>query len=159
MAVSGASRSPLSISMAPPRRTVTLESAGGVVQRPGKSGVEIVLCGRRSPRLWALPKGTPEPGETREQTALREASEETGLELALGQLIGSIEYWFVRPEDGARCHKAVYYYLMTATGGDTALHDGEFDEVGWFPLREALALMTYQNEVGVVEKGLAMASS
>ena len=51
--------------------------------RPARSGVEIVLCGRGAPPIWALPKGTPEPGETREQTALREASEETGLELAI----------------------------------------------------------------------------
>ena len=109
--------------------------------------------------MWALPKGTPEPGETREQTALREACEETGLELALGEPIGSIDYWFVRPGDGARCHKTVYYYLMSATGGDLDRHDGEFDEVGWFPVTEALALMTYQNEVEVVEKGLTMAPS
>jgi 8-oxo-dGTP pyrophosphatase MutT (NUDIX family) len=108
--------------------------------------------------MWALPKGTPEDGESREQTALREASEETGLDVVAERFIGSIDYWFVRPGDGARCHKTVYYYMMSANGGDTARHDGEFDRVAWFPVREALMLMTYKNEVEVVEKGLPMAS-
>ena len=144
--------------MRPYKSPVRLESAGGVVYREGESGIEVVLCGRGSPLIWVLPKGTPETDETREHTALREVSEETGLEVAADALIGSIDYWFVRPGDGARCHKAVHFYLMSATGGDISLHDSEFDEVRWFPVREALAAMSFENEVKVVEKGLSMAS-
>ena len=136
-----------------------LVSAGGVVYRAGKNGVEVLLCGRNSSRLWALPKGTPDPGETHEQTAIREVGEETGLEVRTERFIDSIEYWFVRPIDGAHCHKRVYYYLMSAVGGDTSLHDHEFDEVGWFPGGEALKTMTYGNEVGIVEKGLSSVAS
>ena len=98
-----------------------------------------------------------EPGETREQTALREVSEETGLEVVIREYIGDIDYWFVLP-GGARCHKTVYFYLMTATGGDMSRHDSEFDYVRWFPAPEALRTMTHQNEVRVVEKGLSMAA-
>ena len=123
----------------------------------GTGGVEVALCGRSSQSLWALPKGTPESGETREQTALREVSEETGLEVVIREYIGDIDYWVALP-DGARRHKTVYYYLMTATGGDMSLHDGEFDDVRWFPVPEALRTMTHQNEVKVVEKGLSMAA-
>jgi hypothetical protein len=47
---------------------------------------------------------------------------------------------------------------MTATGGDMSCHDGEFDDVRWFPAPEALRTMTHQNEVRVVEKGLSMAA-
>ena len=59
-------------------------SAGGVVFRHGSDGVEIVLCGRTAERLWALPKGTPEPDESLEQTALSEVREETGLQIKIG---------------------------------------------------------------------------
>ncbi len=121
--------------------------------------LEVVLCGRTSPELWALPKGTPDAGETREQTALREVCEETGLEVKTDGFIECIQYWFVRPSDRARCHKTVLYYLMSPTGGDVALHDHEFDDVRWFPVGEALKTMTYENEAKVVEKGLSMASS
>ena len=140
------------------QRVEKLVSAGGAVCREGASGLEVLLCGRSSPPIWALPKGTPEPGETREQVALREVSEETGLEVRTEGFIDSIDYWFVRPPDGVRCHKTVYYYLMSATGGDISLHDQEFDEVRWFPAAEALTAMSYGNEVKVVEKGLSMAS-
>ena len=125
--------------------------------REGTRGIEVALCGRSSQSLWALPKGTPESGEAREQTALREVSEETGLEVVIRDHIDDIDYWFVLP-GGVRCHKTVYYYLMTATGGDMSRHDSEFDDVRWFPASEALRAMTYQNEVKVVEKGLSMAA-
>ena len=135
-----------------------LVSAGGVVFRNEGDGPEVVLCGKWSPRrLWALPKGTPETGETREQTALREVTEETGLKVKPQCFIDSIQYWFVRPEDGVRCHKTVLYYLMDSVGGDTSLHDNEFDEVRWFSVEDALKTMSYGNEVEVVKKGLSMA--
>ena len=140
------------------QRVEKLVSAGGVVFRDGEGGIQVVLCGRDSPPIWALPKGTPEPGETREQVALREVSEETGLEVQAESFIDSIDYWFVRPPDGVRCHKTVFYYLMSAKGGDISQHDREFDHVRWFPAGEALKVMTYGNEVKVVEKGLSMAS-
>ena len=137
-------------------RTEHPVSAGGVVCREGEDGLDVVLCGRTSPAIWALPKGTPEPGETREQTAVREVTEETGLEVGADRLIDSIEYWFVR--DGVCYHKTVHYYLMRATGGSTSRHDHEFDEVRWFAAQDAIKTMTYENEVRVVEQGLSLAT-
>ena len=133
-------------------------SAGGVVYRMGETGVEVVICGRTRPLMWGLPKGTPEKDETREETALREVNEETGLEIAIEQYIGDIEYWFSLPNDGVRCCKKVLYYLMNTTGGDVSLHDHEFDSVRWLPAEEALTVLTYQNEVGIVEDALSLVS-
>lgn len=143
--------------MAGKGRAVELVSAGGVVLRRGRRGDEVVLCGRRDPLRWALPKGTPDPGETREQTALREVREETGLDVEIVRRLDSIQYWFLRTSDGARCHKTVHYYLMTPTGGDLSRHDDEFDFVQWFPLCQAIDAMTYPNEARLVEKGTAVA--
>ena len=144
--------------MRPRARVERPVSAGGVIYRDSGSGVDVLLCGRHSPAIWALPKGTPDPGETREQTAVRETSEETGLEVDLEGFIDSIDYWFVRASDRVRCHKTVYFYRMSVAGGDIAGHDAEFDEVRWFPIEQALKNMTYGNEAKVVEKGLAVAS-
>ena len=112
--------------------------------------MDVVLCGRREPLLWALPKGTPNPGETIEQTALREASEETGLQVELEGPLGSITYWF--QWDGARCFKTVHFHLMRSVGGSVERHDPEFDTVEWFPVEEALRIMTYPNEAEMVRK-------
>ena len=132
-------------------------SAGGVVYRANNEQVDLVVCARSSPSLIVLPKGTPEPGESREQTALREVREETGLEVRLRDYIGSIDYWFRLQSEGLRCHKTVYFYLMTAAGGDVSRHDREFDDVRWLDASEVLRTLTYANEAGIVQKGLEMA--
>ena len=139
-------------------RLEQLVSAGGMVYRVSDGEVEVVVCGVGSPPKWGLPKGTPASGETREQTALREVNEETGLEVEIEGFIDSIDYWFVVPAEGVRCHKTVYFYLMSAKGGDVSLHDHEFDTVRWLPAEEALKTLTYENEVRVVQKGLSMVS-
>ncbi|GBD11966.1 Putative mutator protein MutT4 [bacterium HR23] len=134
-----------------------LVSAGGVVYRRRNGQVEIVLCGwkdRGGRAGWGLPKGTPNPGESLEEAALRESAEETGLQVVLERPLGKIDYWFIRPTDKVRCHKTVHFYLMRAVGGDVALHDQEYDEVRWFPVDEALKMMSYKNEQQTVQKAL-----
>lgn len=139
------------------RQTVELMSAGGLVYRTnGKMGMEVVICGREYPAVWGLPKGTPDLGETEEQTALREVREETGLHVVTERYIDSIRYWFVRASDGARCHKTVHYYLMRPVGGDLSQHDHEFDFVVWTSPAEASRTLTYENEVEIVQKGASM---
>lgn len=134
-------------------RTERAESFGGVVYRRGPDAdVEVVVVGRRDPGIYGLPKGTPNPGESVEDTALREVREETGLEVEIEQKIDVIEYWFVRASIDTRFHKWVHFYLMRPTGGDTSLHDHEHDVVQWLPLAEAKALLTYHNEVRILEK-------
>ena len=141
-------RTPRRASAAP---IVNQVSAGGVVYRKRGAGpMEVILCGRNRPKQWALPKGTPDPGETIEETALREVREETGLEVRIVGDLGHIEYRFSR--GGIRNHKRVYHYLMEPIGGATRLHDPEFDVVEWFPAAEALHVMTYENEARVMER-------
>ena len=85
-------------------------------------------------------------------------TEETGLEVEIEAFLGTIEYWFVRPLDRARCHKTVCYYLMKPVGGDVSLHDDEFDDVRWFLAQDALNAVTYENEARIVEKSLPLAA-
>jgi 8-oxo-dGTP pyrophosphatase MutT (NUDIX family) len=137
--------------MQPVERAV---SAGGIVCRVSDKGLEFVACGRDSDGVWGLPKGTPNPGESLEQTAAREVTEETGLKVRIVDKLGVIEYWFSR--EGVRYHKWVHYYLMEATGGDTSKHDVEYDRVEWFPAEVALKKLTFKNEVEIAEKAKAL---
>ena len=125
-------------------------SAGGVVYRRTVAGPEIVLAHRRAPALLALPKGTPNGGESVEDTALRETAEESGLVVEIEERIGPISYVFVR--GSTRYFKTVHFFLMRPVGGDLADHDHEFDEVRWVPLPEALRLLNYPTERSVVEQ-------
>jgi 8-oxo-dGTP pyrophosphatase MutT (NUDIX family) len=137
-------------------RNARATSAGGVVHRTVDGQVEIVLVHRRHPALWALPKGTPNAGETLEETALRETREETGLQVEIEAPIRAISYVFVRGR--TRFHKSVHFYLMRAMGGALADHDHEFDEVAWLPVDEAMELMTHATERAVVEDAIQLLS-
>ncbi|MGH2458306.1 MAG: NUDIX hydrolase [Chloroflexota bacterium] len=130
------------------------ESAGGVVYRFTGDLVDVALVGRSEQESWFLPKGTPKRGETREQTAAREVREETGLDVRIVEPIGSITYWFVARR--TRIHKTVYYYLMVPVGGSMALHDPEYDRVAWFPVAQALAVLTYPNDADIVRRASAL---
>ncbi len=137
-------------------------SAGGVVFRVGaldaatvigpdaSPAIEVMLVGRVRENIWTLPKGTPAHNETREETALREVREETGLETRIVGEVGAIEYSFTRR--GVRFVKEVFHYLMVATGGSVDLHDHEYDEARWYPLAGAMRVMTYSNEIETVRR-------
>jgi 8-oxo-dGTP pyrophosphatase MutT (NUDIX family) len=125
-----------------------------VVHRSRDGREEIVLVHRRHPNLWALPKGTPNAGETLEETALRETREETGLEVEIEMPLGAIEYFFVRGR--TRFHKTVHFFLMRPIGGAIEDHDAEFDEVRWTDADEALAMLTHATERSVLEEALSL---
>ena len=131
-------------------------SAGGVVYRVVDGEIETVLCGRTHPAIWALAKGTPDKGESLEETAIREVNEETGLEVSIVAPIGSVNYWFASREERVRYYKTVHFYLMSHHGGSPDLHDPEFDEVRWFSLEEASRRLSYANEAGMLEKAISM---
>lgn len=133
-----------------PLRNARATSAGGVVHRTVDGRQEILLVHRRRPVLWALPKGTPDGGETLVETALRETREETGIAVEIEEPLGSITYFFVRAS--TRFHKTVHFFLMRPVGGALEEHDHEFDEVRWVEIDEALALMTHATEREVVNR-------
>lgn len=135
-------------------RSARATSAGGVVHRAENGPPEIVLVHRRVPPLWALPKGTPDAGETLEETAVRETREESGLQVEIEEPITSISYFFVHGR--TRYHKTVHFFLMRPIGGRLEDHDHEFDEVRWVPLAEALELMTHATEREVVHRAAAL---
>jgi len=119
-----------------------------------QEGIPHLVVGgrRREPDgvTWTLPKGTPQIGETVEQTALREVAEETGLEVRITEPLDSIEYWFV--QRGTRIHKTVHYFLMEAIGGDLGRHDHEFEQVRWLSMPEAPGLLTFETERALVAR-------
>jgi 8-oxo-dGTP pyrophosphatase MutT (NUDIX family) len=134
-------------------RSATATSAGGIVVRYEGTQPYLVVGMRRRDRdgaTWTLPKGTPQPGETREATATREVTEETGLAVRIVRPLASIDYTFV--QHGTRIHKTVHYFLMEPVGGDLSQHDHEFEDVRWIRFEDAPALLTFDTERALVAR-------
>lgn len=132
-------------------RTVNETSAGGMVVDPRRSrAVLIGRLDRRGRLLWSLPKGHVEEGETREQTALREVAEETGVRAGVLEPLGSIDYWFIA--EGSRIHKTVHHFLLEWRSGELSDEDAEVTEVAWVPIVELPARLAYPDERQLVRR-------
>jgi 8-oxo-dGTP pyrophosphatase MutT (NUDIX family) len=140
-------------------KQATATSAGGIVIRFVGEAAQLVVGKRQRTRdevTWTLPKGTPNPRETREETALREVREETGLEVRIIRPFDDIAYSFIQGR--TRIAKTVYYFLMIPTGGDLERHDHEFAEVRWIGFDEAATLLTFETERALVARAAAAAT-
>ena len=128
-------------------KTQRVVSSGGVIFRTVNGQFQVALISRG--KVWCLPKGLIEQGETTEETALREVKEETGLEGQIVKKIGEISYNFFRRK---RYFKTVHFYLLKSVGGSVKNHDFEADRVRWFSISEALQVLTYVNEIRILKK-------
>lgn len=137
-------------------RTERATSAGGIVVRVRDGRLQLVVGMRRRERgvTWTLPKGTPRPGETLAETALREVGEETGLVVEIKRPIGSIRYTFTVGD--TRIEKTVHYFLMAPRGGHLAHHDREFARVRWIDLEAAPSLLSFETERELVARVAAL---
>ncbi|MCO6414484.1 MAG: NUDIX hydrolase [Thiogranum sp.] len=96
---------------------LTVDAIIEMADRPGRP---IVLIERRNPpHGWALPGGFVDVGERLEAAALREASEETSLDIQLVALLGC----YSDPQRDNRGHTVSAVYVATATGEARALDD------------------------------------
>lgn len=132
-----------------------LVSAGGIVVRGAGDSSQVALIRHRTIKgamVWTVPKGALEAGESVGQAALREVREETGLEAEIVEELQAVSYWFSWPPDEVRYHKTVHLFLMRCTGGDTALHDDEVEEVRFFALADALQAASYASERKVLRE-------
>jgi 8-oxo-dGTP pyrophosphatase MutT (NUDIX family) len=113
-------------------------SAGGVVYRSRKEKLEIQLIEDRWGRM-TLAKGKMEPGETIEQTAIREIQEETGITGQLTAPLNVISYVYEHAQLGT-VQKEVHYYLVEALEGKLAAQVEEITGVAWYAPLEAWKL-------------------
>ncbi len=129
-------------------------SAGGVIFRPAKDGVEVALISVKHGKVWGLPKGLTEEGESLQDTALREVREETGLNGKILKELGYVEYFYTFKDEGKseRVFKRVHFFLMECQSGDTADHDDEVVDCRWFPFDTAVGFMKYEDELGIMAK-------
>lgn len=133
--------------------TITYVAAGGVVIHDG----QMLLLDRPSRGEVRLPKGHVDPGESHEQTAIRETIEETGFcELAivsdLGEQLVEFDY------ETRHYRRTEHYYLLRKLGDGQAPrspHDEADFRPYWVPMHQAPDLLTYPSEQEVARRAIA----
>ena len=130
-----------------------LIGVGAVIVADGRA----LLIRRGQPPLlgeWSLPGGVLECGETLRDAAIREAREETGLVVEVGEMLGVYER-VIRSEDArVRYHYVLIDFLCRAVGGELKA-GSDAAEAGWFSREELPALKLAFDANDVVLKGLA----
>jgi ADP-ribose pyrophosphatase YjhB (NUDIX family) len=111
--------------------------------RPGACAVvlddrgRVLLQKRADNGHWGLPGGSMEKGESAAACCVREAREETGLEVEVVRLLGvysdPARRQLVRYPDGRVVHYLTVALVCRVVGGEARVND-ESTEQGWFAL-------------------------
>lgn len=127
-------------------------SAGIVVYRMHE-GQTLYLILQYAAGHWDFPKGHMDPGETKEETAVRELREETGLTAHIDPGFEmSFSYSFM--QNGDQHFKEVYFFKGKVDTADVQLSSEHLD-YRWLNYEDALAQLTYDNAkalLGEVER-------
>lgn len=126
-------------------------SAGGVVYRI-HDGRALFLLIRDSYENWGFPKGHIERGELPEAAALREVTEETGLEdLEVRGEIDTID-WYFRFR-GRLIHKVCHFFLMETAATRTCPQRAEgITACQWVQFDEADSRISYGNARDILRR-------
>ena len=132
-------------------------SAGGVLVRSVRGRPHVAaIRPRGKEKVWALPKGKLDPGESAAEAAVREVREETGVEGRLVEKLGDVRY--VYTWEGEKIFKVVSFFLLRAVRGRIgAIEEAmriEVAEARWLPLDEAPRLLAYGGEREMAAKAL-----
>jgi 8-oxo-dGTP diphosphatase len=107
---------------------------------------KILLVKRRTVPFrgyWALPGGRVDPGETVEQTIVREVKEETGLDVAITSKIG--DYHEQGVQDGVAYDYHPACFLVKVVGGEIKKQESEIEEIKLFSLSDVPATLAFEH--------------
>ena len=98
---------------------------------------KVLLTERADNKQWCLPSGGVDPGETVEETCIREVYEETGLNVRVTKLVGvySDPNRLVEYPDGNKVHVIAMSFEAEIIGGELGLSD-ETTDFGYFTPEE-----------------------
>ena len=126
------------------------EKSCGTVPYTKQDGEILYLLVRaRDDGYCGFPKGHAEPGETEQETALRETWEETSL---TPTLIASFRYVTSYTMSGGRHKTVVYFPALFAD--QTPMHQNGFEEFDYLllPYEQARAALTFENARNMLQE-------
>lgn len=138
-----------------PKPASRMLASSAILERDGR----YLLIRRRNPPaadLFAFPGGRAEPGETPEDTALREFLEETGIAARDPELFATYDLK-TQDEDGRiTSHFLLSVFRVFADASSEAIAGDDASDHGWYTLEEIRALPVPPSVLDCVEKLTAM---
>ena len=123
------------------------KSCGAVIYRRIDENIEFLCISHRNDGHWGFPKGHVEKGESEEQTAVREVSEETGLKVTLiDGFKASVEY-LIKKET----MKGVIFFLAEVGNQTINIEVDEIADYKWSNFEHVKQLLTYKSSKEVLE--------
>lgn len=125
-------------------------SCGAVVFRRENNNFKFLLIRNRRSAHWGFPKGHIEKGETKEETAIREILEETGLNVRiLPDFRQNSEYTIQ-----GKIEKSVDIFLAETNETEFKIQEEEIEECDWFSYADALKTLNYENDKRILGEAL-----
>jgi 8-oxo-dGTP diphosphatase len=126
-----------------------IEAAGGILWRRAGDFAELAVVHRPRHEDWSLPKGKRDPGESWQETALREVFEETGCRAEIERFASGTIYTVKgRP-------KVVLFWHMTVADEGRFEPNEEVDRLVWLTPAAAIERLDYETEREMLTRGLA----
>lgn len=121
-------------------------SCGAVVFRDIKGEIRYLLIKNKRSSHWGFPKGHIEAGETKEETAMREVLEETGIHIRILNGFESISKYKIQN----KIEKRVSIFVGTTNDTSTRIQQEEIEDYIWLTYDRALNLLKFENDKKII---------
>lgn len=123
----------------------------------GKPGVVLIKRGK-PPRVgsWSLPGGAQKLGETVNQAAQREASEETGLNVEVRGLVDVVDSITRSDDDRVQYHYTLVDVFATTDDASIPVAGGDAADAKWVSISDIAKLNLWEETERVILKAHAM---
>lgn len=132
-------------------------SAGVIVYKKFSRSEKLLILKHRKGH-WALPKGHPDSGERKIETALRELKEETGIKdirLLSKRVLVSESYTFVNGSE-KKINKSVDYFIGETNSEKVKIDNKEIIKFKWCTYNAALKIITFKQTKNTLKKAYAI---
>lgn len=123
-------------------------SCGAVIFHGNGEARKFLLIKNNRSVNWGYPKGHIEPGETKEEAALREVKEETGLDIEIINGFSAVSSYSIH----GRIEKEVIIFVGKAKTDDLLLQEEEIERGQWFKYRDALRKLRFENDKSILRR-------